>query len=104
MFYHLLSLHSIVVKFPSFNYYLNFVFVCAFFEKKMSSANTSYGSNTGGGASGYTVKGTTVNRYICGNCGHRNELEIRQAIICNACGSRILYKARTKRLVQFEAV
>jgi len=70
----------------------------------MSAANAAYGSNTGGGASGYTVKGTTVNKYICGNCGHRNELEIRQAIICNACGSRILYKARTKRLVQFEAV
>ena len=46
----------------------------------------------------------TQQKYICGSCGHRNTVELRQPIICHACGSRILYKARTKRLVQFEAV
>ena len=41
--------------------------------------------------------------YICGNCGFRNKLDPNGRIRCVACGYRILYKARTKRLVQFEA-
>jgi DNA-directed RNA polymerase I, II, and III subunit RPABC4 len=41
--------------------------------------------------------------YICGNCGFRNKIGPNSKIRCVACGYRILYKARTKRLVQFEA-
>ncbi|KJE88936.1 hypothetical protein CAOG_00504 [Capsaspora owczarzaki ATCC 30864] len=43
--------------------------------------------------------------YICGsaNCRARNELKQRDAIKCTACGYRIMYKERTRRMVQFQA-
>uniref|UniRef100_K3X9M6 DNA-directed RNA polymerase I, II, and III subunit RPABC4 n=1 Tax=Globisporangium ultimum (strain ATCC 200006 / CBS 805.95 / DAOM BR144) TaxID=431595 RepID=K3X9M6_GLOUD len=42
-------------------------------------------------------------KYICGDCGIVNYLSARDPIRCRACGYRIMYKARTKRLIQFEA-
>ena len=41
--------------------------------------------------------------YICGDCGFRQKLKKLQTCRCVACGYRILYKARTKRLVTFKA-
>uniref|UniRef100_A0A061R0E4 DNA-directed RNA Polymerase II subunit K n=1 Tax=Tetraselmis sp. GSL018 TaxID=582737 RepID=A0A061R0E4_9CHLO len=41
--------------------------------------------------------------YICGDCGAENTLKPREAIQCRECSYRILYKKRTKRIVQFEA-
>ena len=41
--------------------------------------------------------------YICGDCGFRQQLKKLQTCRCVACGYRILYKARTKRLVTFQA-
>ena len=35
--------------------------------------------------------------------GHENELKAGDVIRCRECGYRILYKKRTKRVVQFEA-
>ena len=41
--------------------------------------------------------------YICGNCGVQNRVKAGEPIQCRECGYRILYKKRTKRVVQFEA-
>lgn len=41
--------------------------------------------------------------YICGDCGAENTLKGGDVIRCRECGYRILYKKRTKRVVQYEA-
>ena len=41
--------------------------------------------------------------YVCGNCGSEVPLKPGDVIQCRDCGYRILYKKRTKRVVQFEA-
>ena len=63
------------------------------------------GAHFGGDGSGFedVVAASTGLEYICGNCGFRQSVKKLQTIRCVACGYRILYKARTKRLVQFEA-
>jgi len=42
-------------------------------------------------------------KYVCGDCGAENIIKARDAVRCRYCGYRILYKVRTKRLIQFEA-
>lgn len=34
--------------------------------------------------------------YLCGDCGHTNEIKPKDPIRCRFCGYRILYKMRTK--------
>ncbi|KAL3817292.1 hypothetical protein ACHAXA_003213, partial [Cyclostephanos tholiformis] len=41
--------------------------------------------------------------YRCGDCGARNMIKGGDPVRCRQCGFRILYKTRTKRLIQFEA-
>ena len=41
--------------------------------------------------------------YTCGSCGSEVLLKSGDVIQCRDCGARILYKKRTKRVVQFEA-
>ncbi|KAI0315390.1 DNA-directed RNA polymerase I [Amylostereum chailletii] len=41
--------------------------------------------------------------YLCADCGAKNEIKAREPIRCRECGHRIMYKKRTKRMVQFEA-
>ena len=41
--------------------------------------------------------------YVCGDCGTENTLKPGDVIRCRECGYRILYKKRTKRVVQYEA-
>ncbi|EJD01039.1 uncharacterized protein FOMMEDRAFT_141778, partial [Fomitiporia mediterranea MF3/22] len=41
--------------------------------------------------------------YLCADCGSPNEIKSREPIRCRECGHRIMYKKRTKRMVQFEA-
>lgn len=41
--------------------------------------------------------------YICGDCGQVCRLSANDVIRCRDCGYRILYKKRTKRVVQYEA-
>ncbi|KAJ7368148.1 DNA-directed RNA polymerase I [Mycena olivaceomarginata] len=41
--------------------------------------------------------------YNCADCGATNEIKSREPIRCRECGHRIMYKKRTKRMVQFEA-
>ncbi|EPS33585.1 DNA-directed RNA polymerases I, II, and III subunit RPABC4 [Penicillium oxalicum] len=56
-------------------------------------------SNEGGGM---TVDSPAVT-YICGHCSSRVALRRSEHIRCKECGHRVLYKERTKRMVQFEA-
>ncbi|KAK4450797.1 hypothetical protein QBC34DRAFT_402571 [Podospora aff. communis PSN243] len=60
----------------------------------------------GGGSSGrdYAADSvSTVMYYTCGDCAVRVPLEKGAPIRCQKCGARVLYKERTKRMVQFEA-
>lgn len=41
--------------------------------------------------------------YFCNECGGKVNLNPSEPIICNFCGSRILYKPRTKKILQYEA-
>lgn len=41
--------------------------------------------------------------YICGDCGKDVEIKPKDTIACHDCGHRILYKKRTKEVIQFDA-
>lgn len=41
--------------------------------------------------------------YICGECGNDVALQPSAAVRCRNCGSRMLYKKRAYRVVQYEA-
>ncbi|EDN03631.1 hypothetical protein I7I51_05489 [Histoplasma capsulatum] len=64
------------------------------------------------GQTGYTgatgiVEGTTNDAvsvtYVCGDCNSRVSMKRGDQIRCKECGHRVLYKERTKRMVQFQA-
>ncbi|EEQ85608.2 DNA-directed RNA polymerase I, II, and III subunit RPABC4 [Blastomyces dermatitidis ER-3] len=64
------------------------------------------------GQTGYTgaggvVEGTTSDAisvtYVCGDCNSRVSMKRGDQIRCKECGHRVLYKERTKRMVQFQA-
>ncbi|KAH7887918.1 DNA-directed RNA polymerase I [Phlebopus sp. FC_14] len=60
--------------------------------------------NTSGGVgAGFAPNPRQDMEYICADCGARNEIKSREPIRCRECGHRIMYKKRTKRMVQFEA-
>jgi DNA-directed RNA polymerases I, II, and III subunit RPABC4 len=42
-------------------------------------------------------------RYVCGDCGVVNRLKAADPVRCQQCGYRILYKARVKKALQYEA-
>ncbi|KAI1201680.1 metallothionein-I transcription activator [Nemania serpens] len=70
-----------------------------------SQGNAAGGSGAGAGAGlsrTFDLEGATMN-YICGDCGFKFALRRSDTIRCKECGCRILYKERTKRMVQFEA-
>ncbi|KAI9792601.1 MAG: DNA-directed RNA polymerase core subunit rpc10 [Piccolia ochrophora] len=41
--------------------------------------------------------------YVCGDCNSKVALKRGDPIRCKECGHRVLYKERTRRMVQFEA-
>ncbi|KAH6663864.1 DNA-directed RNA polymerases I, II, and III subunit RPABC4 [Tricladium varicosporioides] len=47
-------------------------------------------------------EGPAIN-YLCGDCNSKVPLKRGDPIRCKECGHRVLYKERTKRMVQFEA-
>ncbi|KAJ5168253.1 uncharacterized protein N7482_003847 [Penicillium canariense] len=55
-----------------------------------------------GGFSSMAVDSPSV-VYLCGECSARVPLKRGDQIRCKDCGHRVLYKERTKRMVQFEA-
>lgn len=78
----------------------------------MSSQRETYQAPTSqtpaGGAGGGTHTASGIDdgmpmKYICGDCGTTFPLKRTDTIRCVECGCRVLYKERTKRMVQFEA-
>ncbi|KAI5458733.1 hypothetical protein BGZ63DRAFT_427107 [Mariannaea sp. PMI_226] len=45
----------------------------------------------------------SVISYLCGDCGGSVNLTKDALVACPHCAGRVLYKERTKRMVQFEA-
>jgi len=71
-----------------------------------SSQNAFAGA--GSGAGGLSLDGASsiegpIVTYLCGDCNSRVSLKRGDQIRCKECGHRVLYKERTKRMVQFEA-
>ncbi|CEJ92740.1 Putative DNA-directed RNA polymerases I, II, and III subunit RPABC4 [[Torrubiella] hemipterigena] len=65
-------------------------------------------STTGASARGAThdardVSARSVMTYLCGDCGGNVSLTKDALVACPHCAGRVLYKERTKRMVQFEA-
>ncbi|KAI9371472.1 DNA directed RNA polymerase [Aspergillus egyptiacus] len=60
----------------------------------------AFGNDSLGGAG--SLDGPIV-AYLCGECNARVSLKRGDQIRCKECGHRVLYKERTKRMVQFEA-
>ncbi|KZT72597.1 hypothetical protein DAEQUDRAFT_722760 [Daedalea quercina L-15889] len=56
-----------------------------------------------GGPGGFMAAPRQEMEYLCADCGAKNEIRSREPIRCRECGHRIMYKKRTKRMVQFEA-
>ncbi|KAF7352924.1 DNA-directed RNA polymerase I [Mycena venus] len=71
----------------------------------MSSQQPQSGNPPQGGRYGTTgfVPPKEAMDYNCADCGATNEIKSREPIRCRECGHRIMYKKRTKRMVQFEA-
>ncbi|KDQ64745.1 hypothetical protein JAAARDRAFT_28385 [Jaapia argillacea MUCL 33604] len=60
--------------------------------------------NAGGSGMGFGAPPPKQDtEYLCADCGAKNEIKSREPIRCRECGHRIMYKKRTKRMVQFEA-
>ncbi|RDA94084.1 hypothetical protein CP533_5315 [Ophiocordyceps camponoti-saundersi (nom. inval.)] len=68
-------------------------------------------SSGAGAANASAARGSTreihdarsVMSYICGDCGGTVTLGRESLVACPHCAGRVLYKERTKRMVQFEA-
>lgn len=59
--------------------------------------------NLGNAASGIQAIKNYGVRYVCAQCAVNFTLSPKDPVRCKECGHRVLYKARTKRMVQFEA-
>ncbi|KAK9481414.1 DNA directed RNA polymerase [Lipomyces japonicus] len=54
-------------------------------------------------ATGRAVQPVSAITYLCANCAAPNTLNRNDPVRCRECGHRVLYKQRTRRMVQFEA-
>ncbi|KAI2510694.1 Psort location Cytoplasmic [Fragilaria crotonensis] len=68
----------------------------------MSTAGGAVGSGPAATPAGIPIMRQGV-EYRCGDCGSKNVIKGGDPVRCRQCGFRILYKTRTKRLIQFEA-
>ena len=77
------------------------------------SASQSQSQSASGGAYNYSANATLVTQphdsndpgvtYRCGECALPVKLYKGDTIRCSHCGHRVMYKERTRRMVQFEA-
>ncbi|KAF2862855.1 hypothetical protein K470DRAFT_268801 [Piedraia hortae CBS 480.64] len=76
-------------------------------SKLSTSAGNAYGNAAASQAAVATTNAAAEDNrtiyYVCGDCDKRVTLNKSEAVRCNSCGYRVLYKERTKRLLQFEA-
>ena len=71
-------------------------------QQTTTTASNAYSAFSSGLAAGDSSSGP-VTQYLCGECNSKVSLARGDAIRCKECGHRVLYKERTKRMVQFEA-
>lgn len=69
-------------------------------RREIRTRNISWGSPAQVRILSYAIY---IMEYICGECGGFTEVKVEQAVLCNFCGSRILYKPRTKQILEYEA-
>ncbi|ODQ67515.1 DNA-directed RNA polymerase II subunit K [Nadsonia fulvescens var. elongata DSM 6958] len=67
------------------------------------SFNVSNTSNVSAAVAGLNVHKSYGVRYICASCAAKVTLSRNDPVRCKECGHRVLYKERTRRMVQFEA-
>ncbi|EMD40565.1 hypothetical protein CERSUDRAFT_80234 [Gelatoporia subvermispora B] len=68
-----------------------------------SQQSGNFGNPPASGGASYMPAPRQEMEYLCADCGAKNEIKSREPIRCRECGHRIMYKKRTKRMVQFEA-
>jgi len=63
------------------------------------------GANGGAGSSQGNATASSLEpcEYFCGSCGALVRLKPSDAVRCHSCAYRILYKARIKKELQYEA-
>ncbi|KAI9674712.1 MAG: DNA-directed RNA polymerase core subunit rpc10 [Caeruleum heppii] len=77
-------------------------------QYQIPTATPGFTAGSGGfssqteGVSAVDASGPAVT-YLCGDCNAKVPLKRGDPIRCKECGHRVLYKERTKRMVQFEA-
>ena len=69
----------------------------------MSREGFSIPTNLDAAATGTAQSRQATLKYICAECSAKLSLSRTDPVRCKECGHRILLKARTKRMVQFEA-
>lgn len=70
---------------------------------EMSREGFQIPSNLDVAAAGTSQARAATLKYICAECSSKLSLSRTDPVRCKDCGHRILLKARTKRMVQFEA-
>ncbi|KAF3907522.1 hypothetical protein AA313_de0201696 [Arthrobotrys entomopaga] len=68
-----------------------------------AGAGAARGGGGGYGGGGGDIPRQVSMKYLCADCGKSVTINKGDMIRCKECGFRILYKERTKRMVQFEA-
>lgn len=69
----------------------------------MSREGFQIPSNLDAAAAGASQARSATLKYICAECSTKLSLSKTDPVRCKDCGHRILLKARTKRMIQFEA-
>ncbi|ODA77274.1 hypothetical protein RJ55_06901 [Drechmeria coniospora] len=77
-------------------------------EYQVPSAGAASATSASRGATGpshhqHDAAARSVMSYICGDCGGSVTIGKDALVACPHCAGRVLYKERTKRMVQFEA-
>ncbi len=54
-------------------------------------------SSSAAGAGAALAPRPKPSKYVCGSCGHCQELSQRDQVRCRVCGYRVFYKTRTER-------
>ncbi|CAK7357577.1 unnamed protein product [Dovyalis caffra] len=75
--------------------------LAGYWERRTSLGVGEAGSNKEEGRESYG--GLFLGVELRGDCGMENTLKPGDVIQCRECGYRILYKKRTRRIVQYEA-
>ena len=63
----------------------------------MSASGSGSGAAAAVAAAAAAAARVKPSKYVCGSCGHCQELSQRDQVRCRVCGYRVFYKTRTER-------